>query len=130
MKNGGSIITDYGWKDDAPTQAHSYLWPAICRQLPAKPANVFDIGCGNGYISSLIADKGHNVTGIDCSSDGIEIAKARYLNAKFEVGSAYDNLDDIALNIDLIISVEVIEHLYNPKIFIDNIFKNLHLGEK
>ena len=35
--------------------------------LPRKPAVILDIGCGTGTLSTLIAEQGHTVTGIDLS---------------------------------------------------------------
>lgn len=51
-------------------------WTAVWRRaLPAPPARVLDVGTGTGHVSLLLAELGHDVTGIDLA-DGM-LAKAR-----------------------------------------------------
>lgn len=88
---------------------------------------ILDVGCGNGYIASQLAAIGHNVIGIDASEDGIAIARKAHPNVRFEVHSAY-GLGDIVVDVDLVMSSEVIEHLYRPKLFLENVFKVLRPG--
>lgn len=45
--------------------------------LPRKPAVILDIGCGTGTLSTLIAEQGHTVTGIDLSPAMIAQAQAK-----------------------------------------------------
>ncbi|MBY8864584.1 class I SAM-dependent methyltransferase [Streptomyces sennicomposti] len=45
--------------------------------LPARPADVLDLGCGTGSLSQLAAEQGHRVTGVDLSEAMIERARAK-----------------------------------------------------
>lgn len=67
---------------------------------------------------------GHRVTGVDMSEDGIEIARRDCPEGRFELLAA-DR--DVLANLgeepfDLVLSVEVIEHLYDPKVFLEGCY--------
>lgn len=116
----------YGWNSANPTEAHRCLLPSIVHLLPSsKPITILDAGCGNGYIAGKMANLGHDVVGIDKSKDGIEIARHNYPDIQFEVCSVYDCLNKIINDVDLVISSEVIEHLYFPQVFLRNIYEVL-----
>ena len=76
---------------------------------------ICDLGCGNGYISGRLASMGYQVTGVDASDSGIDIAVRNHPTVRFaqavidsELGASIGN------NFDLVISSDVIEHLYRP----------------
>ncbi|MEN3326112.1 MAG: hypothetical protein V7638_919 [Acidobacteriota bacterium] len=74
--------------------------------------SICDLGCGNGNITGQLAALGYRVTGVDASASGIEIAQRAYPGAEF-----VHALIDCDLNLgqfDLVISSDVIEHLYRP----------------
>lgn len=74
--------------------------------------SICDLGCGNGHISGRLASIGYDVTGVDASASGIQIARRTYQGVKF-----VHALIDRDLNLgqfDLVISSDVIEHLYRP----------------
>ncbi len=48
-----------------------------------KPCKALDVGCGEGYISDYLASKGFEVTGIDLSSNAIELAKRHSKACRF-----------------------------------------------
>lgn len=74
---------------------------------------ICDLGCGNGHIAGRLASLGYEVTGIDASQSGIRIAQHAYPNVKFI--EALINRDLHAFDhFDLLISSDVIEHLYRP----------------
>lgn len=58
--------------------------------LPARPADVLDLGCGTGSLSLLAAERGHRVTGVDLSPAMVERARAKLAGraAVFLVGDA------------------------------------------
>ena len=112
----------YGYHDDEASCAHEYLLPSVLIRLgeisQGKSIKVLDLGCGNGYVASRIAEYGHLVTGVDVSSDGIKIARASF-PISYHVCSVYeDNLiDKIGGPVDCVISLEVVEHLFFPRNF-------------
>ena len=48
---------------------------------------VLDAGCGTGYLSGKLRDKGARVTGVDFAGRMIEIARADYAGIDFRVDS-------------------------------------------
>lgn len=123
MSNIDFVSRTIGWKNRLPaSDAYSFILPVILRYIKGpsceikRPLRVLDIGCGNGYVTSKLAELGHYVIGIDVSPDGIEIARSAYPHVRFEVASLYDdNLADLVGDkVDYVISLEVVEHLFFP----------------
>ncbi len=76
---------------------------------------ILDIGCGPGQFASMLQDNGfENYTGIDLSSQAIEIAKRNNpeLSDRFKIVDIRENGVD-ADNFDFLVSLEVIEHIFN-----------------
>lgn len=73
--------------------------------------SICDLGCGNGHISGRLSKLGYDVTGVDASASGIRIARNAYPEAKF-VHARIDG--ELTGKFDLVISSDVIEHLYRP----------------
>lgn len=74
--------------------------------------SICDLGCGNGHISGRLAALGYDVTGVDASASGIQIARRAFPGVNF-VEALIDR--DLKLgDFDLVISSDVIEHLYRP----------------
>lgn len=118
----------YDWHDAGECGHHEYLWPAIESLIAGgRPLQVLDAGCGNGFITSQFARLGHCVAGIDLSEHGIELARRANPSVRFEVRSVYDDLEKILPNggWDLIVALEVIEHLFSPRAFLDNMHRYL-----
>lgn len=122
-------LQKYGWSETAPKESHNYIFPKVLDLIPSNRAlQILDAGCGNGYMANELAKSGHEVVGIDIAEDGISIAKKQYPNVKFYARSLYEDITDIITNVDLIVSTEVIEHLYSPKIYLQNLHKVLRPG--
>ena len=89
--------------------------------------NILDIGCGGGLICEPMARLGAKVTGIDASNKNINVAKLHskknglninYLNASPE------SLNDID-KFDIILNLEVVEHVENVNLYIRSCYKLL-----
>jgi len=88
--------------------------------------SICDLGCGNGHIAGRLASLGYEVTGIDASRSGITIAQRAYPEVRF-VEALIDG--DLALqDFDLVISSDVIEHLYRPSGLLEAAFSLLKPG--
>jgi 2-polyprenyl-6-hydroxyphenyl methylase/3-demethylubiquinone-9 3-methyltransferase len=128
------VENHYVWHDVLPTCAHDYVLPEIRRIVrtlyPNGPVTIVDIGCGNGYATSLLAGLGHSVIGVDASPSGIEIARAAYPGVRFEVCSVYDEaLDETAGGpAECVVSLEVVEHLFHPKRLFEQSYRLLRPG--
>lgn len=111
---------------------HRHFMPPIfelCGELKAG-TQVLDVGCGNGYTAGQFLARGCQVVGIDLSESGIRLARAAYPTGRFEVMGAGDNLlDQLSVPpFDLVISTEVVEHLYAPRDYIRGIYSALKPG--
>ena len=109
--------------------SHACLLPALDRFLDsARPARVFEVGCGNGSVATWMASRGIEVSGIDFSESGIAQARRAYPELQLAVGSAYDDLSKVFGQFPVVISLEVIEHLYFPRRFARSVFDLLEPG--
>jgi 2-polyprenyl-3-methyl-5-hydroxy-6-metoxy-1,4-benzoquinol methylase len=122
--------TEYEWKEPE-TCSHDYIVPAIIKiikklGLPSD-AKVLDAGCGGGSLVHTIHNElgFKNIYGFDASKSGIEVAKKNFpeIAENFFIHNVYEvKLPDyIPQRFDLVISMEVIEHLYSPKDYLANI---------
>ncbi len=113
---------EYAYTDSSLTNAHSFLLSPLLSLLPqnpdsdAKKLRLLDLGCGNGSLSNVLAQKGYEVVGVEESAQGVEIAKRNFPSVNFVQGSIY-NLPNVGLenSFDIALAVEVIEHLFYPK---------------
>ncbi|MCU0736737.1 MAG: class I SAM-dependent methyltransferase [Methylotetracoccus sp.] len=112
---------DYGYRSTESSCAHTVLWPALRSSLLSRcppPRRLLDFGCGSGVTANMLAAFGYEVSGIDISASGIAQARAAFPHVSFHVGSVYDDLLPVLGTFDVVISLEVIEHLYAPRDFI------------
>ncbi|TAX56853.1 class I SAM-dependent methyltransferase [Rhizobium leguminosarum] len=110
-----------------PTTAHAYILPAVVDVLESHfdgslEKDVFDLGCGTGGAAAALAGKGYYVVGVDPSSDGIAKANGKYPELPLNVGSAYDDLSREYGTFNAVISLEVVEHVYDPKAFTSTMY--------
>ena len=125
--------TEYRYHDAAATHAHAYLLPAVDKILLERKRSfgarrVFDVGCGNGFVADHLRQLDFDVTGVDSSTEGIEHANTAYPELKLYAGSAYDNLAAKYGRFPVVISLEVIEHVYWPRAFAKTIFDLVATG--
>lgn len=123
----------FGWSVPGPGYAHRYLLPAVValieRHGNGRSLSVADLGCGNGFAASQLAARGHDVVGIDVSPDEIEIARGSYPHIDFRVVSIYDEaLPDSIGPVDCVVSLEVIEHLFYPRLLLTQAYRLLKPG--
>lgn len=112
---------DYGWNFSEPDHTDAYLLEPITALLPPLPADrpgrALDLGCGNGWLAAWLAARGWQVVGVDPSASGIERARVSHPSVRFEVLFAgSDVLERLGVEpFDLVLSTEVVEHLYAPR---------------
>jgi 2-polyprenyl-3-methyl-5-hydroxy-6-metoxy-1,4-benzoquinol methylase len=86
--------------------------------------SICDLGCGNGHIAGRLASLGYEVTGIDASRSGISIAQRSYPNVNF-IEALIDRNINGSESFDLVLSSDVIEHLYRPSDLLEAAFSLL-----
>jgi 2-polyprenyl-3-methyl-5-hydroxy-6-metoxy-1,4-benzoquinol methylase len=117
-----SQYKDYSYTDHKATHAHQYLTGPLLDILKAeKPGNIIDLGCGNGALVNKLLSLRFEAYGNNASEMGIEIARKTHPNRFTRQNVDHKGLpkEFAHLSFDTIISTEVIEHLYDPRAFID-----------
>ena len=92
-----------------------------------KNFEILDIGCGGGLISEPMARLGANVTGIDASEKNIKIASLHSKKNKLKINylnKSPEQLDN-QKKYDLILSIEIIEHVENVDTYLKSCEKLL-----
>lgn len=115
-------ISGYGYDDGGLNNSHDYLVPALLGMLtslslPVEQRRVFELGCGNGAVAAVLTKEEYRVTGVDVSTQGLEQAQRRHPEILLRPGSAYDRLADLYGQFPIVVSLEVVEHLYAPRVF-------------
>jgi len=88
---------------------------------------ILDIGCGGGLISEPMSRLGAKVTGIDASDKNIKVAKlhAKKNHLKIDYFNTVPESLDLRNEFDIILNLEVIEHVENLDLYLSSCFKLL-----
>ncbi|MDG2474608.1 MAG: bifunctional 2-polyprenyl-6-hydroxyphenol methylase/3-demethylubiquinol 3-O-methyltransferase UbiG [Paracoccaceae bacterium] len=89
---------------------------------PFKGLEILDIGCGGGLLSEPMARMGAQVLGADVTAQNIPIARAHANQSDLTIDYKHASAQDLAndsLRFDVILNMEVIEHVANPSSFLE-----------
>ena len=90
------------------------------RDLPRR-SRVLDVGCGRGALAAAMAERGHEVWGVENAPEAVAVARTRLHRVL-----AHDLLDVDAVvadaggaRFDAIVFSDVLEHVYDPRTVIE-----------
>ena len=113
---------------DAAVQHFAIAEPGL---KPLHGLRCLDVGCGGGLISEPLTRMGGTVTGIDPASENIETArqhaKASGLSIDYQATTA-EELAAAGETYDLVVCLEVIEHVPEPAAFVATLARLLAPG--
>ncbi len=139
----GALAGDWWDPDGASSMLHKlnpvrlgYLrdmvdqhWQADERGLrPLAGKTALDVGCGAGLLAEPLARLGAKVTGIDAAPEVIAVARDHAAGQGLEVDYRHAAVEDVAGRFDLVTSMEVIEHVADPRAFLARLAARLAPG--
>jgi SAM-dependent methyltransferase len=101
---------------------------ALLKPSPGKAVRALEVGCGDGYFTGQLADRGTDATGIDLSEVGLELARQRYPKATFRQHDLTQTMPFEDASFDFIWCSEVLEHLFSPLAALQEIARVLKPG--
>ncbi len=85
---------------------------------PLAGLTLIDIGCGGGLICEPMARLGAQVTGIDASEKNIAVASLHAKDSGVAVDYRCTAAEDMRETFDIVLALEVVEHVANPAGFV------------
>ncbi|MBR9781376.1 MAG: bifunctional 2-polyprenyl-6-hydroxyphenol methylase/3-demethylubiquinol 3-O-methyltransferase UbiG [Rhodospirillales bacterium] len=85
-----------------------------------KDVEIIDIGCGAGLLSEPLARMGAKMTSIDAAENNIEVAKVHAVQSGLAIdyrNCTPEMLVDEGKQFDIVLNMEVIEHVDDPQFF-------------
>ena len=94
-------------------------------QEPLKNISILDIGCGGGLLCEPLKRLGAIVTGIDPSKNNVEVARLHAKEMNLDINYINCSPENLKFEnkFDVILNMEVIEHVSNTNLFIKNCSK-------
>lgn len=89
-----------------------------------KPADLLDVGCGNGYLLTQLAER------IDAHLYGVDVYRLETEKWTYEMADLTKGLPFDDGSFDVVILGEVIEHVPDPDFLLEEIWRTLRPGGK
>jgi len=114
----------------------SYIKKQVCQHFARdekslkslEKLSVLDVGCGGGLVCEPLTRLGANVTGADADPIAIETAKDHAKNSGLKINYQNKPAEEIKKQFDVVLALEIIEHVQNPEEFVQNISKLVKPG--
>ena len=104
------------------TQSRAW-YELISRIAGNEPLDVLDVGCGTGFLSLLLAELGHRVTGIDIAAAMLATARSKAATRSLSVDFRYADAETPDLpsaSFDLIVERHVLWTLPDPLLALES----------
>ena len=87
---------------------------------PLNNLSLLDVGCGGGLLSEPMCRLGAKVTGIDATRENINIAKIHAKKNKLKINYVTASPEKLIIKkkFDVILNMEIVEHVSNLNYFI------------
>lgn len=95
---------------------------------PLEGKSALDVGCGAGLLVEPLARLGARVTAIDAAPELVEAAKAHAEAQALDIDYRAGTVETVGGQFDLVTAMEVIEHVADPKSFIEALAARLAAG--
>jgi 2-polyprenyl-6-hydroxyphenyl methylase/3-demethylubiquinone-9 3-methyltransferase len=100
---------------------------------PLQGLTLLDIGCGGGLVTEPLARLGAKVTGLDASETTIGVAASHATTMGLTIDYRCSSVEALAATkplaqYDVIIALEIIEHVADPGLFLQSIARLLKPG--
>ncbi len=119
-------MDEYSYADASLGWASYYILPALKKLLRDIPRNavIADVGCGNGSLIAQFQQDDLQLHGLEMSMSGLAEARKAYPRIHFEYADLTADLSSHALagKCDVVISTEVVEHVFLPRIYAKNCY--------
>ena len=89
-----------------------------CDRRPLTGRRAADVGCGAGLLAEPLARLGAEVTGVDAAPENIEAARIHAEGQGLAIDYRAGGVELLTGPYDLITSLEVIEHVTEPRAFV------------
>jgi 2-polyprenyl-3-methyl-5-hydroxy-6-metoxy-1,4-benzoquinol methylase len=115
----GDVVDSYGWESAEGPHSCQFVAPVVLQALKAVPggARILDLGSGNGALAAWLSKQGYEVVGVEFDAGGIEVSRRTYPQIPFYQFGVQDDPAELLKKespFDVVVSTEVIEHLYSP----------------
>jgi len=95
------------------------------QDLPFKNLSIIDVGCGGGLVTEPMARLGAKIIGIDASLNNVEAAKLHAKKMNLNIDYNVNTPENINSSYDVILCLEIIEHVSDVNLFIKSCEKIL-----
>lgn len=112
----------------AAVDAH---WGGDARHMrPLAGRRALDVGCGAGLLCEPLARLGADVTGIDAAAENVAAAQAHAAGQGLDIDYRAVGVEALGIKggFDLVTSMEVIEHVTDPDLFVRGLAEALAPG--
>jgi len=119
---------EYVLGHDVATTDHDFrrIRESITQRIPKSNQLILDVGCGGGWAANYYKDKGNKLVSMDIAKkNSINVLKNFPFENHNSVCADVLNLPFAENSFDYIFSSEVIEHVPDPNLFINNLLSIL-----
>jgi 2-polyprenyl-3-methyl-5-hydroxy-6-metoxy-1,4-benzoquinol methylase len=110
------------------SSGHINKYKRVMGLMPNK-GRILDVGCNNGCLHILLAEAGYtDISGFDFARIPIQIAKKHHPNYDYFVHDACKEFPYDKESFDIVLCVEVLEHVPSPYLVLENMFRVLKPG--